>query len=206
MGNLFGKIASETFGLSDIGKIIPKCDFDKVDGDDYVMHENNEKIFFVIKSKKDEYVFTNTSILHIDGDSALSSKRILKRYEFFNSSITDIVLETAGTIDLDIEIKFSVNDVFFSLDVDKTQIEQLKDLYKSLYEISFLQYKNKHTYNEGIKSLEIASTSLGNARVEYSLTNPLDKFTNFTFDFLKKLTEDYIISDFGYVFEKYINN
>ena len=58
-GNLFGKMAADTLGLSDIGKIISPKDFDKVDGDDYIMNEDGEKIYFVIKSKSDEYVFTN---------------------------------------------------------------------------------------------------------------------------------------------------
>ena len=66
-GNLFGKMAADTLGLSDIGKIISPKDFDKVDGDDYIMNEDGEKIYFVIKSKSDEYVFTNRGLLHVDG-------------------------------------------------------------------------------------------------------------------------------------------
>ena len=73
-GNLFGKIAADTLGLSDIGKIIEPKDFDKVDGDDYIMHEDNERIFFVIKSRSDEYVFTNRGLLHVDGTNAVSKK------------------------------------------------------------------------------------------------------------------------------------
>ena len=79
-GNLFGKIAADTLGLSDIGKIIEPKDFDKVDGDDYIMHEDNERIFFVIKSKSDEYVFTNRGLLHVDGTNAVSKKRTVKRH------------------------------------------------------------------------------------------------------------------------------
>ena len=71
-GNLFGKMAADTLGLSDIGKIISPKDFDKVDGDDYIMNEDGEKIYFVIKSKSDEYVFTNRGLLHVDGDSAVN--------------------------------------------------------------------------------------------------------------------------------------
>ena len=63
-GNFFGKVAADTLGLSDIGKIIEPRDFDKVDGDDYIMNEDGEKIYFVIKSKSDEYVFTNRGLIH----------------------------------------------------------------------------------------------------------------------------------------------
>ena len=41
---MFKKIASEALGLSDIGKIIGKEDFDKVDTDDYIMHEEKNII------------------------------------------------------------------------------------------------------------------------------------------------------------------
>ena len=86
-GNLFGKMAADTLGLSDIGKIISPKDFDKVDGDDYIMNEDGEKIYFVIKSKSDEYVFTNRGLLHVDGDSAVSKKRVVKRHDFYYEKV-----------------------------------------------------------------------------------------------------------------------
>ena len=46
---MFKKIASDALGLSDIGKVISPKDYDKVDSDDYIMHEDGEKIYFVIK-------------------------------------------------------------------------------------------------------------------------------------------------------------
>lgn len=53
------KFAADALGISDIGKIISPSDYDKVMADDYIMHEDDEKIFFLIKSKTDEYCFTN---------------------------------------------------------------------------------------------------------------------------------------------------
>ena len=94
-GNLFGKMAADTLGLSDIGKIISPKDFDKVDGDDYIMNEDGEKIYFVIKSKSDEYVFTNRGLLHVDGDSAVSKKRVVKRHDFYYEKVHSVTLETA---------------------------------------------------------------------------------------------------------------
>lgn len=41
------KLASDALGLSDIGKIIGPEDYDKTDSDDYVRHEDNEKILFL---------------------------------------------------------------------------------------------------------------------------------------------------------------
>ena len=52
---MFKKIAAEALGISDVGVIIAPADYHKVDADDYLFHEDGEKIFFLIKSKKDEY-------------------------------------------------------------------------------------------------------------------------------------------------------
>ena len=120
-GNIFGKMASDTLGLSDIGKILEPKDFDKADGDDYIMHEDGEKIYFVIKSKSDEYVFTNRGLIHVDGQSAVSKKRVVKRHEFYYEKVSAVTLETAGTVDLDVEIKFTIGSEVFSIDVDKSQ-------------------------------------------------------------------------------------
>ena len=66
------KFAAEALGISDIGKIIAPSDYNKVDADDYVMHEDDEKIYFLIKSKTDEYCFTNLALIHVDGTTAVS--------------------------------------------------------------------------------------------------------------------------------------
>ena len=50
---MFGKVAADVLGLSDIGSVIKPVDYDKVDADDYVMHEEQEKFIFLIKSKSD---------------------------------------------------------------------------------------------------------------------------------------------------------
>ena len=79
---MFKKLAAEALGISDVGVIIAPADYDKVDADDYLFREDGEKIFFLIKSKKDEYCFTNFGLTHVDGESAVSSKRVIKRYEY----------------------------------------------------------------------------------------------------------------------------
>ena len=140
---MFKKLAAEALGISDVGVIIAPADYDKVDADDYLFHEDGEKIFFLIKSKKDEYCFTNFGLTHVDGESAVSSKRVIKRYEYGSHRITNVTIETAGTIDLDVELKFNVDEIRFSIDVRKKFLESLKDIYKALSEISRLQYATR---------------------------------------------------------------
>ncbi|SJM91082.1 conserved hypothetical protein [Crenothrix polyspora] len=133
---MFKNIAADVFGLSDIGKIIEAKDFDKTDIDEYVFQEDNEKIFVVIKSKSDEYCFTNTAFIHLDGNIAVSKKKTLNRYLYKHYPISHVRLETAGTVDLDAEIKFKYGEQEISVDIDKKQMEQIRDLYKALFTIS----------------------------------------------------------------------
>lgn len=205
-GNFFGKVAADTLGLSDIGKIISPKDFDKVDGDDYIMHEDGEKIFFVIKSKSDEYVFTNRGLLHVDGATAVSKKRTVKRHEFYYERVHSVTLETAGTVDLDVEIKFSFGNESFSIDVDKKQLEQLKDLYKALVEIGIKQGKNNTSIEDGTKGLKMANDSISRCALEGNAVNIVKELTNFNLDWMESLRINYSNKDFAEVFEKYINN
>ena len=133
---MFKNLASDALGLSDIGKIIPPSQFNQTDIDDYIFHEDNERIYFVIKSKMDEYCFTNVAFIHLDGQSATSKKRLLKRYLYRNFQPANIMIETAGTMDMDAELKFSLGGMAFSIDIDKNQIEQIRDIYKALTAIS----------------------------------------------------------------------
>ncbi|ETP67469.1 PH domain-containing protein [Planomicrobium chinense] len=204
---MFKKMASDALGLSDVGKIIDPQDYDKTDADDYVMHEDQEKIFFLIKTKADEYCFTNLALIHVDGDSAMSSKRTLKRYPYSQHSISDVVMETAGKIDLDIEIGFKLGQIPFKIDVQKNQIERLKDLYKSLLRIAEMTHENEIIISMANQSLDKAVTVLQNSRPnDVALDVQYSKLTDFGFTWMTSVRNQYHVKDFGDVFEKYINN
>ncbi|SET54974.1 YvbH-like oligomerisation region [Oceanobacillus limi] len=201
------KIASDALGLSDIGKIIEPHDYDKTDADDYVRHEDDEKIYFLIKTKADEYCFTNLAFIHVDGENAVSSKRTLKRYPYSQHKISNVLLETAGKVDLDIEIKFNLGNEAFSIDVDKKQLDKLNDLYKALVYISEVTTENNAIQNLAGESLEKAVTVLQNARTnDVALADQYKQLTEYGFSWLKTIREQYHQKDFGNVFEKYINN
>lgn len=202
---MFKRVASEALGLSDIGKVIDPADYDKVEADDYVNHEEEEKIFFLIKSKADEYCFTNMALIHVDGTSALSKKRLLKRYDYAENMISDVKLETAGTVDLDIEIKFQLGSESYSIDVDKNQIEQLKDLYKALGKIGMIQKQNAKFLQYAENSLTTASNSIARTADEKPLDEQFKAITKYAFDWMMKAHATYVRKDFSHVFEMYIN-
>ncbi|HOV25885.1 MAG TPA: PH domain-containing protein [Pseudobacteroides sp.] len=204
---MFGRIAADALGLSDIGKIIDPKDYDKVEADDYVFHEDDEKIFFLIKSKADEYCFTNRALIHVDGKSAVSKKRMLRRYEYFLYPVKNVFLETAGTVDLDVEIKFSMGDVQFSIDVDKKQVERLKDLYKALFKISVITYENKIGLDYSVQSINMAVSAFAGLRSESKdVVQNFKDITDYAFEWLVVNRNKYVVEDFSDVFLKYINN
>lgn len=202
---MFKKLAAEALGISDIGVIVSPADYDKVDADDYLFHEDGEKIFFLIKSKKDEYCFTNLALIHVDGDSAVSSKRMIKRYEYASQRIGYVAIETAGTIDMDVELKFSIGEAGFSIDIKKSFIEQLKDIYKALIAIGRQQHRDSIARENALRALDASSGmfKLGNVAGEGVVVGHF----NALLEALNEATLDrHHTRDFSRIFERYILN
>ncbi|SER55723.1 YvbH-like oligomerisation region [Gracilibacillus ureilyticus] len=204
---MFKKIASDALGLSDIGKIINPEDFDKTESDDYVLHEDGEKIHFLIKSKSDEYCFTNRALIHLDGEKATSSKRNIYRYEYYRFPIKNVSVETAGTIDLDLEIKFSIGGQSISVDIDKREGEAIADLYKSLIAISHIQDENERMKDYAKESLELSKFLFTDNRFhDGTISTEFEKATKFANDWLNTAYNQNTQKDFSEVFDKYIQN
>jgi uncharacterized protein YfkK (UPF0435 family) len=204
---MFGKVAADMLGLSDIGAVIKPEDYDKVDADDYVMHEDGEKIYFLIKSKSDEYCFTNKALIHLDGTSATSKKRVLRRFDYSTHKISNVTLETAGTVDLDVELKFTIGSEHYSIDVHKKHIEELKDLYKVLLKIAEISRENETMLEYARQSLDLASTVLGRiASTPSNLSEQFKELNDAAFKWLVDTKKQYTVKDFSDVFERYINN
>lgn len=201
---MFRKFAAEALGLSDIGIIVQPKDFDKVDADDYLFHEDQEKIYFLIKSKKDEYCFTNLALIHVDGESAISSKRMIKRYDYSQYALANVSIETAGTIDLDIELKFTIGDKPFSIDVRKDYLEALKDIYKALHTIGKLQRRDEVGRSHAVS----AASVLGSMFKLNGTADPATVMAHYH-AVLQALNDavldQHMRKDFSGVFEKYIH-
>ncbi len=202
---MFKKFASEALGISDVGVIVPPADYDKVDADDYLFQEDGEKIFFLIKSKKDEYCFTNLALIHVDGDSAVSSKRSIKRYDYVSHKISRVSIETAGTIDLDIELKFTVDDgEVFSIDVRRNFLESLKDIYKALITIGKLQERNAIARANAMRCLDAVASMYKVNAIESE--EKIVQHYNAILDNLNvTILDRHAGRDFSQVFERYIH-
>jgi hypothetical protein len=202
---MFGKLAAGALGISDIGVIIEPADYSKVDADDYLFSEDGEQIFFLIKSKKDEYCFTNLALIHVDGDSAVSSKRSIKRYDYSSNGISNVSIETAGTLDMDIELKFTLEGTVFSIDVKKTFIEQLKDIYKALITIGKQQRRDAESRNNALRALE-ATASVHKLNLAPGDGGLVAQYTELLGALNTAMFETHTKRDFSDVFTKYIHN
>ncbi|GIX51585.1 PH domain-containing protein [Sphaerotilus sulfidivorans] len=202
---MFKKLASEALGLSDIGTIVQPRDYGSVDADDYLFHEDGEKIFFLIKSRKDEYCFTNLALIHVDGDSAVSSKRTIKRHDYADSVIERVTIETAGTVDMDVELKFSIGGTAFSIDVRKQFLEQLKDVYKALIAIGRLQARDEESRSNAFKVLGAMSSMYRIGQVGLPRDLP-DQFNALLDNLNEAVLVRHARRDFGEVFGRYIHD
>lgn len=200
---MFNRIAADALGLSDIGIIISPEDYDKVVSNDFVLHEDKENIFFLIKSKADEYCFTNKALIHVDGTSAVSKKRTLKRLDYNKYPIDNVFLETAGTVDLDIEIKFTIGSYKYSIDVHKRYLKELKYLYKSLLKISSIQDINAQHLKYAHSSLDIASKSVGRSSSSQTVEQDFKKINEYSFEWMTHFYATYHTKDFSSAFETF---
>ncbi|GAB2513206.1 PH domain-containing protein [Lysobacter humi (ex Lee et al. 2017)] len=202
---MFKKLAAEALGVSDIGIIVSPADYGKVDADDYLFHEDGERIFFLIKSKKDEYCFTNLALIHVDGDSAVSSKRTIRRYEYANQRVHWASIETAGTIDMDVELKFAIGDVVLSIDVRKSFIDQVKDIYKALIAIGRQQSTDAFARENAVRALDAIAGmfKLGSVAGEGAIVAHYDAILAA----LNAATlQRHLTRDFSAIFERYIHD
>lgn len=202
---MFKKFAAEALGISDIGVIVGPGDYSKVDADDYLFTEDGEQIFFLIKSKKDEYCFTNLALIHVDGDSAVSSKRSIKRYEYASNLITNVSIETAGTLDMDIELKFNIDATKFSIDVKKSFIEQLKDIYKALITIGKQQRRDAVGRENALRTLD-ATASVHKLNIAPGAGSLVSQYGELLEALNTAMLDTHTKRDFSDVFARYIHN
>lgn len=125
LGKLTGA-AAEISGTADITSVVRPSEFGQAESLMFVFTEDGETPQFILRSKRDEYCWTDRAFVHLDGTSALSKKRLVKRYLYKDYHFQNVLLETAGTIDLDVEIKFGLRGgPEYSIDIRKTEMAAL---------------------------------------------------------------------------------
>jgi hypothetical protein len=154
---------------------------------------------------KDEYCFTNLALIHVDGDSAISSKRSIKRYDYASHQISKVTIETAGTLDMDIELKFTLESTLFSIDIKKTFIEQLKDIYKALITIGKQQQRDAASRANAMLALD-AIASVHKLNIAPGEGGLVSQYGAMLEALNTAMFETHTKRDFSDVFAKYIHN
>ena len=136
--------------------------------------------------------------------SAISSKRAIRRYDYAYYAIANVGIETAGTIDLDVELKFTIGDKLFSIDVRKDYLEALKDIYKALHTIGKLQRQDEIARNNAMSAASVVGSML-------KLNSPsapaavIEHYQAMLSALNSAVLEQHLRKDFSGVFEKYIH-
>ena len=79
-------------------------------------------------------------------------------------------------------------------------------MYKALLEISRIQGKNNISDEDGMKSLNMANEAISRSSLQGNASEIVKELTNFNFNWMQTIRNEYNNKDFGAVFEKYINN
>ncbi|WOO89622.1 PH domain-containing protein [Mollicutes bacterium LVI A0078] len=151
----------------------------------------DEKVIYFLESVDEAIAFTNKAIIISNKASMTSSKSQTKRLELNDTLITDVRIETAGTIDRDAEIKFKANDKKFSWDINKTQIELVLNLYISMVNIS----KHQHIHNAKLENLMSALSTAAVATNVSSNQNKLEDYVSIV-EYNQQRLDKSIIIDF----------
>ncbi len=112
----------------------------------------SETPYFLFKSLKKEFLFTDRSMISVVGGLASGTKRTVKRFNYVDSIFDDVEFETAGINDFDCELKFLISNQWFSIDIKKAETESAIPYYRFLSELSVEQQRLRKLYklNEAV--------------------------------------------------------
>lgn len=69
-----------------------------------------------------------------------------------------------------------------------------------------IQGKNSTSIEDGMNSLKMANEAISRSSLQGNASEIVKELTNFNFNWMQNIRNEYNNKDFGYVFEKYINN
>ncbi len=105
-----------------------------------------ETPYILLKSAKDEYLFTDRALIFIDGESVTSPKRTITRTDYCTSSISSVVLVTPGVMDNDCSIDF-IMERRWRLEIRKSEVENAKLVFKLLDSLALYKHQLSRRYD-----------------------------------------------------------
>lgn len=201
----FGKdVVADSTNLSDLCIVVPKTKFPEALCSDLVLE--GEVIYVLLKSKTEEFCFTQTGLIHAKKNAAVERKTVIKRYNYVNCLLSGIELVTAARIDLSVELQFSINKEPKVISVDRRYLDMLKGIYKVLIEIEISQGKAIDDFKNTRSAMEYSCQAVGrimNASPGEVLSL-YKKIYEFNDDTLYDKYERCLGYDYSELFERYI--
>lgn len=137
----------------------------------------------------------------------MSKKRLLRRYDYLMHNISNVFLETAGNIDLNVEIKITIDNAPLSIEIYKRFIDDIKDLYKASHAMSYEQKQNAYKLEVVEKSLTVAFSSIGRiGNDNVSSSASFEESTCFANNWMIAHKEKYKKGYFSHIVDLYMNN
>lgn len=145
---------------------------------------DNEQVYFYLSSAREEIAVTNLGLVYTKKLVISTEKTTVKREEYRHNQVTNLRIETAGFFDRDAELKFMFGEDKVSWDINKTELDLLFKLYKSLNKISNLQKEITLATSSIDGSLAIATNA-----IKYSSTADLEQTFKAIYQFSKQQIE-----------------
>lgn len=204
VGKLVTDVASDVFKLSDLCQVVKPCDYDKTLSDNYTLAEDGEEIYYLLKSRTDEYCFTNRALIVLDSERATDGGKSIIRYEFSNSVLEDIRMNTPNRVDLSAELIFTLDKNTYTISVDRSYTKSLNIIYKILTEIELMQIRASKSFEICEKSVKYATSALGKLAQTKDILGLYTNLVQFNEDYLNNSYEYSFGYDLTELFKKYI--
>jgi hypothetical protein len=184
---MLGKFAADITGSADVCTCVSKEKFGQVAALQFLLPQ--EVPFIVLKSGKEEHVFTDRAYISFKGESASTTRRLVGRFSYRSNMISRVKYETAGLgmTDRDVELKFIIGDALVSIDIWKKEAPTAILYFKILSAISSAQKKN-----ESLLQLAKDSRPLHFDDVSQSIA------------WAETISNRYIVDNYGYIFAQFL--
>ena len=105
-----------------------------------------ETAYVMLKSYKEEYIFTDTAFIAVIGNSTIGTKKHVRRYDYCEHRFTMVTLRTPGiaSLDRDGTLHFHISGQEHVIDIKKEFFENVKPLYRCLILMQRTQNQNAY--------------------------------------------------------------
>ena len=126
----------------------------------YILSEDGETPQFMLRSRDDEWCFTDRALIFLDGHSLLSKHRVVNRYPYITHNISEPVIHTVGNVSVDVVLRVRLGDREHTIDVTMNELRAVQALYKALVAIAIQQARAPVMQQLAMEAVKAGASSL----------------------------------------------